>query len=97
MGRWPQLILVDLVSSRYPHPGNKEDPNEDLMDGFLRFMKEIAEKPDFYKDVDRLLHLQRADKNCIITRAKSAKAARLATGVPVGRPTTGPRQFSAVG
>ena len=32
-----------------------------------------------------------------ITGAESAEPARLATGVPVGRPTTGFRQFSAVG
>ncbi|KIM35070.1 hypothetical protein M413DRAFT_432890 [Hebeloma cylindrosporum] len=32
-----------------------------------------------------------------ITGVESAKPARLATGVPVGRPTTGFRQFSAVG
>ena len=101
-----------------------EDDTHDLMDGFPQFMKEIARKPDFYKGVDRLLRVQRADKikdpvfhsvlqkrfdyylaedllkevnDRIITGAESAKPARLATGVPVGRPTTGFRQFSAVG
>jgi hypothetical protein len=101
-----------------------EDDTFDLMDGFPKFMKEIAKKPDFYKGVDRLLNVQRADKikdpvfNSVlqrrfdhylaqdlakvrlertITGAESAKPARLATGVPVGRPTTGFRQFSAVG
>jgi hypothetical protein len=91
------------------------------MDDFPQFMKDIALKPDFYKGVDRLLNVQRADKiedpvfdsflqrrfdhyltqdlrrARTITGADSAKPARLATGVPVGRPTTGFRQFSAVG
>jgi hypothetical protein len=94
------------------------------MDGFPEFMKEIARKPGFYKGVDRLLNVQRADKiqdpvfdsvlqkrfdhylaqdvakaraDRTITGAESAKPARLATGVPVGRPTTGFRQFSVVG
>ena len=85
---------------------------------FPPFMKDIARKPDFYKGVDRLLHVQQADKirdpvfdsalqkwfdHHLSTRlasipgAQSAEPARLATGVPVGRPTTGFRQFSTVG
>lgn len=40
---------------------------------------------------------QDIDNDRTITGAKSAEPARLATGVPVGRPTTGFRQFSAVG
>ena len=94
------------------------------MDDFPQFMKEIAKKPEFYKGVDRLLNIQRADKikdpvfdsilqkrfdhylaqdlakatgDRTIVGAESARPARLATGVPVGRPTTGFRQFSVVG
>jgi hypothetical protein len=40
---------------------------------------------------------QDIDDDHTITGAQSAEPARLATGVPVGRPTTGFRQFSAVG
>jgi len=40
---------------------------------------------------------QDIDDDHTITGAESAEPARLATGVPVGRPTTGFRQFSAVG
>lgn len=88
------------------------------MDNFPLFMKDIARNPDFYKGVDRLLHVQRADKIAdpvfksalqkrfdhylstglgYIPGAQSVEPARLATGVPVGRPTTGFRQFSTVG
>ena len=81
-------------------------------------MKDIARKPDFYKGVDRLLRIQRADKIrdpvfdsalqkrfdhylsaglAHIPGARSAEPARLATGAPVGGPTTGFRRFSTVG
>lgn len=89
------------------------------MDGFPKFMKEIAKKPDFYKDVERLLHVKPANKiedpvyksvlqkqfdrylrsgvPAAIPGALCTEPARLATGVPIGLPTQGFRQFSAVG
>jgi hypothetical protein len=92
------------------------------MDGFPKFMKEIAKKPHFYKDAERLLHVKPANKiedpvyksvlqkqfdrylrsalddgPVDIPGALCTEPARLATGVPIGLPTQGFRQFSAVG
>ena len=85
-------------------------------------MKEIAKKPDFYKDAERLLHVKPANKiedpvyksvlqkqfdrylrsaldgnPDTIPGALCTEPARLATGVPIGLPTQGFRQFSVVG
>lgn len=55
----PQLFLVDLVSSCDSRPG-RGDGGFDLMPNFPNFMKNIARKPAFYYDVERLLHVKEA-------------------------------------
>ena len=57
------------------------------------FNSVLQERFDHYLEQD----IDLDDDDRTITGAQSAEPARLATGVPVGRPTTGFRQFSAVG
>jgi hypothetical protein len=57
------------------------------------FASVLQKRFDYYLTQD----LAKVRGERIIAGAESAKPARLATGVPVGRPTTGFRQFSAVG
>ncbi|KAF8625258.1 hypothetical protein AX14_011649 [Amanita brunnescens Koide BX004] len=72
---------------RYYDTASTSAPREKFFDSVLQ------SRVDHYLAED----LRKAPDDRVSTGAKSAKPARLSTGMPVGRPTTGFRQFSAVG